>query len=143
MPTDTQYVAAGANFTGLANAGLFIWDAFDLMPRTSRVMIHSFALAGDAGALDSVEFRFQRRVQPGPPVVSPIDRILLAKALGSEVIDPTTGLIDFAGCGRVLPRDVNGQHWRLLVFTAGGTAAMAAHVDWSVTDFQDPGISTP
>ena len=139
MPTETQSVVAGANFDGTAGKGLWQWADLDNVPRTTRVVLtcESLATAGAGGEdppppLSQASWFFRRRV-----FINPLNRIILDRADASVMVDPETNLADRTICGRVVPRDENGQHWELVLFTLDGEADMAAHVDWVVQPFPD------
>ena len=145
MPTETQTVAAGENFDGTAGKGLWQWADLDSIPRTTRVVLtcESLATGSPAGEdppppLSQASWFFRRRV-----LIDPQNRIILDRADASAMVDPESNLADRTICGRVVPRDLNGEHWELVLFTKDGEAAMSAHVDYVVQPFPDTSDRDP
>ena len=143
MPVETQSVDPGEDFNGTPDRGLWEWHDLDRIPRTTRVSVVCASLA----TLDSQEegrpplerasWFFRRRAG------GPNDRILLDRADASAMVDPLTGVADRTICGRIVPRDQDGEHWDLVLETREGMSNMSAHVDWLIQPFPDTSDRDP
>ncbi len=132
MPVVTQSVAGAGQFTGLAGAGLFVFVQFDAMPRTTRVAVHSAAVAID-GMVTTARIFYRR------PAANPEDRILLASGNTASMIDPADPAFgaDLSVCGRVVPRELDGSHWELVVVTTGKDGDGTATIDFTLQPYPD------
>ena len=132
MPVEVQLRAAALQFDGTAGAGLFTFTRLDAMPRTTRVVVHSAAVAID-GTVTTARIFYRR------PGGAPEERILIGAGNTTTMIDPVdpTPGADLSVCGRVVPRDESGVHWELVVITTGKVGDGAAIVDWSLQPYPD------
>ena len=102
-----------------------------LLPRTTRVYVHSVAVASDAD-IASVRIWFE-----GPNGVT--QRILLATGSSATMTDPVTNQVDISVCGRPVPREPNGSFWQLKIATTGKAGDGSAVVDWTLGRYPDSG----
>lgn len=139
MPTITQTVAGAAQFDGLTAAtGLFSFAEFNLLPFTTRVVINRISyhsatpgMGGSGGT--QVDFKFV------DPDGVPTSVILLGRGLDPAITGPD-GSADYGVCGGVVPRrpgnpspgSSDGDHWHLVVTSAGKTVTATVAVDYSV-----------
>ena len=139
MPTITQTVAGAAQFDGLTAAtGLFSFAEFNLNPFTTRVVINRISYHSDIPGMGGsggtqVDFRF---VDPDGVLTAVI---LIGRGLDPAITGPD-GSADFGVCGGVVPRrpgrpspsTSDGDHWNLVVTSAGKTVTATVAVDYSV-----------
>jgi hypothetical protein len=136
VPASCQQRDGADQFNGTAAAGLFLFSSFDVIPRTTRVVLTalSYHTGSNGGAPGDITFFAVR------PAVT-FQRILLGRALSAEIIGPSTeGNVTF--CGKVLPRDPpgggsNGAHWEVQAFTQGKNVTAVVCVDFVLEPFPD------
>jgi hypothetical protein len=128
-----QSVAGAAQFTGLAGAGLFTWSSVELIPRTTRVFVHTVGIHINGAAAPVTELVVRLR-NPASG-----DLILLGRGLAADIVGPAPLVdgADFTLTCWTLPRLTTGEHFELQVFSLGKTATGTIQVDWSLQPWPD------
>lgn len=131
MPMIFQTLAGAVDFAGGVGSGLFTFDQFQNIPRTSRIALATLGYKSEVGdATTEVSF-YATFVGAAPS-----ERILLARGVAPTIVAPDTS-VEVTFCGRVLPRThaSTGEQWRILAFTTGKSVTGTMFVDYIVTPF--------
>lgn len=137
MPVECETITGSDQFTGVAGAGLFDFDQYTRIPRTTRVVLTSIAYTELRQGDDLTTNVTVHAVRPGG---LPTERMILGRGLASEtLLDPITGNAELRLCGIVLPREPgdNGQFWQIEVVTVDKTETGSACVDHILSPYPD------
>lgn len=137
MPTLRQTLAGAVDFDGMTPAtGLFAFDLFDDMTRTTRVEILAVGYAAEVGAQATYVEAYA--VLPGGLAT---ERLLIGRALAAQITGPS-GDGDVRFCGIALPREpatilLPGLQWQIEVRSAGKQTTATAIVDYVLHPYPD------
>lgn len=130
----TQTIAvAGDQFDGLTfTTGIFPFEKWNEIKRSTRIVLVSVAYAAEAGGASGDVTFYLRSTAAGPST----RRILLGRGAQADITAPD-GRADFSVCGKVLPRDSDGEQWFLEAVTVGKNTAASVVVDVVLQPFPD------
>lgn len=138
MPTLTLTLAGANQFAGGIGTGLFTWPTSRL-PRTTRINLISIAYHGAVGdTCDRLDFVL---IDPAGPATA---RMLIGRGVAPVIVGPDND-VDFTICGRPVPRNADGTHWTLAIFSFNKSQDATVTVDYSLIPMPDtdPGDGRP
>lgn len=135
-----QTIAGVTQFEGNAGGGFWGFGDWNLLPRTTRVVLLSISyFEPDANVDLTVEIWTAR------PGGLPTERMPIARGIadGGDLINPITGAGELRACGITVPRDLApnpqdpGQHWDVFLRTTGKLVTATACCDWMLCPYPD------
>lgn len=128
MPATIQQLAlGGAQFDGAA-LGVWEFEDFERLPRTTGIAIEFCAYTDGGGGGQNFAVTFYVR----PPSGGPLTRVILGRGDTASMINPQNSQHEAKFCGVMLPRQDTGEWWEVICISTDKTTDGIATVQYRI-----------